>query len=131
MPDDEQLIRSVFTAWQEAAKTGDLPRLLSLMDEDVVFLRQGQPPMRGRNAFATAFQAGLGRQRIESTLETEEMRIVSDFAFCRNHLTVTVTPLPAGPPRRLTGYTLTILRKQPGGAWVLARDANMLAPEPA
>ena len=25
------------------------------------------------------------------------------------------------------GYTLTILRKEPDGRWVLARDANLLA----
>jgi ketosteroid isomerase-like protein len=28
-----------------------------------------------------------------------------------------------------SGYTLTILRKNPNGAWVIARDANLLAPE--
>jgi ketosteroid isomerase-like protein len=26
-----------------------------------------------------------------------------------------------------SGYTLTIMRKQPDGRWVLARDANLLA----
>jgi ketosteroid isomerase-like protein len=27
-----------------------------------------------------------------------------------------------------SGYTLTILRKQPDGNWVIARDANLLMP---
>jgi ketosteroid isomerase-like protein len=30
---------------------------------------------------------------------------------------------------RLTGYTLTVFRKQPDGRWVLIRDANLLMPE--
>ena len=28
-----------------------------------------------------------------------------------------------------SGYTLTILRKRPDGAWVIARDANLLKPK--
>jgi ketosteroid isomerase-like protein len=37
-----------------------------------------------------------------------------------------MTP-PEGEPVRRAGYTLTILRKEPSGKWVLARDANLLA----
>jgi hypothetical protein len=28
-----------------------------------------------------------------------------------------------------SGYKLTILQKKSGGAWVIARDANLLTPE--
>jgi ketosteroid isomerase-like protein len=40
-----------------------------------------------------------------------------------------MTPLQGGSPTRRSGYTLTIFRKQADGAWVLARDANMLTAE--
>ena len=30
---------------------------------------------------------------------------------------------------RRSGYTLTLLRKEPDGRWVLFRDANLLTPE--
>jgi ketosteroid isomerase-like protein len=40
-------------------------------------------------------------------------------------ITMTMTP-PDGAPVRRAGYTLTILRKQPDGRWLLARDANLL-----
>ena len=39
-------------------------------------------------------------------------------------------PLNDGAPIRRAGNTLSILRKQPGGAWVVVRDANMLAVVP-
>lgn len=45
----------------------------------------------------------------------------------RNHLDLTITP-EGGTPARRAGYTLTILRKQTDGRWVLTRDANLLAP---
>jgi ketosteroid isomerase-like protein len=52
--------------------------------------------------------------------------VLGDWAYLRNHLTVTLTPA-GGEPVRRSGYTLTILRKQPSGNWVLFRDANLLA----
>jgi len=41
-----------------------------------------------------------------------------------------MTPLQGGSIMRRSGYTLTILRKEPDGRWVLYRDANTLTPEP-
>jgi uncharacterized protein (TIGR02246 family) len=62
---------------------------------------------------------------IEGTAEIRELRVLGDWAYLRNYLTVTTTP-PGGKPTRHAGYTLTILRKQANGQWVLARDANLL-----
>jgi uncharacterized protein (TIGR02246 family) len=131
MTNDEQAIREVFETWQRAAKAGDVDRLLPLMSEDVVFLTPGNPPMKGREAFAAAFQANVPQVGLESTGEMEEIEVVGEVAYCRAHLVVTKTPLEGGPSTRLTGYTLTIFRKQPDGRWVLVRDANLLTPEPS
>jgi ketosteroid isomerase-like protein len=43
---------------------------------------------------------------------------------------VTPRPAGAGPPLRLAGHTLSVLRRQPGGGWAIYRDANLLAPTP-
>ena len=99
------------------------------MAEDVVFLIAGQPPMRGRVAFAAAFQAGLGKVRLEPISTIQEIQVTGDLAYCWNHLQVAVMPLQGGSPMRRSGYTLTIFRKEPDGRWVVFRDANMLAPE--
>jgi uncharacterized protein (TIGR02246 family) len=129
MPSDEQSIREVFETWQRAAVEGDIDRLLPLMSEDVVFLTPGNQPMKGREAFAAAFQANLPKVGLESKGQLEEVEVVGDVAYCRAHLVVTKTPLEGGPSKRLTGYTLTIFRKQPDGRWVLVRDANLLKEE--
>ena len=63
--------------------------------------------------------------RIEGTSDIRELKVVGDWAWMRNHLHVTITP-PNGIPTRHSGYTLTILRKNPSGAWAIARDANLL-----
>ena len=129
MQNDEQAIREVVADWQKTAAAGDLSKLLNLMAENVVFYVVGQPPMRGREAFAAAFRAAVQQVRIESTARIEEIQVAGNFAHLANHLTVTMTPLQGGASMRRSGYTLTIMRKEPDGRWVLYRDANMLAPE--
>ena len=69
--------------------------------------------MRGRDAFAAGFQAAIQHYRIESSSEIQEIEIAGDWAYCWNHLSVTVTPLQAGSPARRPGYTITILPKKP------------------
>src|SRR5439155_11128188 len=75
MQDDEKAIRDLVMTWQSAAAAGDLPRLLTMMAEDVVFLTPGQPPMRGRDAFATNFRTAVENFRIESSCQIQEIRI--------------------------------------------------------
>ena len=130
MSDDKQAIRDLISEWQRATAAGDISRLLPLMAEDVVFLVAGQAPMRGRDAFAGAFRGALQQVHIESQSEIQEIEVSGDLAYSWNHLSVTVTPRQGGAATRRTGYTLTVLRKQTGGAWVVKRDANLLAVEP-
>jgi len=87
--------------------------------------------MRGRDAFAAAFHAGSGKVRIEPKSTIQEIEVAGDLAYCWNHLQVEITPLHGGAPMRRSGYTLSVLRKEPDGRWVIFRDANMLAAEPA
>jgi uncharacterized protein (TIGR02246 family) len=129
MQNDEQSIRELVADWQKAAAAGDLSKLLTLIAEDVVFYVVGQPPMRGRETFAAAFRAAVQQVRLESTATIEEIQVAGDFAHLANYLTVTMTPLHGGSIMRRSGYTLTILRKEADGRWVLYRDANMLTPE--
>ncbi|MDB6125440.1 MAG: SgcJ/EcaC family oxidoreductase [Pedosphaera sp.] len=130
MPNDEQQIRDLITEWHRATAVGDLPKVLTLMAEDVVFLVAGHPPMRSRDTFAASFQGALKHFRIESSSEVQEISIAGDMAYCWSHLSVVMKPLNAGLPKHRAGYVLTVLRKTPDGNWVVARDANMLSEVP-
>src|SRR4051794_11820734 len=119
MADDEQGIRDMIDKWLRATANGDIAELLRTVSEDVVFLTPGQAPM-GRDAFAAAFLAGVEHMRIQASCDVQEIHVAGDFAYCRNHLDVVVTPVAGGSPQRRTGYTLTILRNE-NGQWVIAR----------
>jgi uncharacterized protein (TIGR02246 family) len=66
--------------------------------------------------------------QIEAQSDIQELQVLGDWAFLRNCLDITITP-PGGAAVRHTGYTLTILRKETDGRWLLARDANLMMPQ--
>lgn len=128
MQNDEQEICDLVSTWMAATKAGDVDTVLSLMSDDVVFLVPGRPVMRKADfAAAARSQAAAGGPRFEGTSEIQEIKILGEWAFMWTKLTVVVTPPNGGPSMTRAGHTLTILKKQ-NGKWVLARDANLLAP---
>jgi uncharacterized protein (TIGR02246 family) len=78
----------------------------------------------GKEAFAAASQS-MGNTPLEGTSEILELHVLGKWAFIRNRIDVTATP-PSGDRIRRSGYTLSLLRKEPDGQWRLARDANLL-----
>jgi uncharacterized protein (TIGR02246 family) len=94
----------------------------------VVFLIAGQPPMRGREAFAASFAGWQGKFSLETDCEIQEIQVSGNLAYSWTRLSVTMTPVAGGPANRRSGNTLTVLRKNADGNWQIFRDANLLAP---
>jgi uncharacterized protein (TIGR02246 family) len=107
-----------------ASQAGDAETVLGLMTDDMVFMVPGREPF-GKEAFAAASQS-MKNVRFEGTSDIREIAVLGDWAYLSNYLTATLTP-PGGEPVRRAGYTLSILRKDPSGKWLLARDANLMA----
>src|ERR1700732_2401576 len=123
---DEQAIRDLVDTWLSASKRADLATLLSLMADDVIFMVPGREPF-GKKAFAAPAK-DMKNVRIEGISDIQELKVLGDWAWMCNRLEVTITP-PNGQPAHRSGYTLTILRKNPDDTWVIARDANLLTQE--
>lgn len=124
MTDDERAIRELVARWIKASEANDTQTVLDLMADDAIFMVPGHEPF-GKQAFA-AGSAALMDFRMEGTSDIRELKVLDGWAYMRNYLTVTMTPIAGGTAVRRAGWTLTILRKQPDGTWVLARDANLL-----
>ncbi|HKU14481.1 MAG TPA: SgcJ/EcaC family oxidoreductase [Steroidobacteraceae bacterium] len=120
---DEQAIRKLIDDWMQASARGDLDAVLSMMSDDVVFMTAGREPF-GKQEFA-AQSAGMKDVRIEGVARPVEIKVLGDWAWLRNHISVTITP-KAGQPMKRAGYTLTILNRRPDGRWVITRDANLM-----
>jgi uncharacterized protein (TIGR02246 family) len=125
---DEQAIRDLYAAWRTATVAEDLPAVLNLIADDAVFYVPGQSPIRGKKEFETMFNATRGRFQVEALSEFEEIAVHGDWAHVASRLAVNMKPKGGGAVQSRAGHTLTILRKE-RGTWVVARDANLLAPE--
>ena len=123
MNEDERSIRTLVDTWMTATQRGDLQTVLSLMADDVIFMVPGQKPF-GKEAFAAGSRS-MKSARFEGRSDIEELKVLGNWAYLRNHIEITITPEHEAPVHR-AGYTLTILRKQEDGRWVLARDANLV-----
>jgi uncharacterized protein (TIGR02246 family) len=125
MQADEQAIRKLIDDWMQATARGDSATVLSLMSEDVVFMTAGREPF-GKKEFAAQSQ-GLKDVKLEGRANPVEIKVLGDWAYLRNHIDLTMTP-QGGQPMQRAGYTLTILKRQPDGRWVITRDANLMPP---
>ena len=124
MTDDERAIRNLIDTWMVATQKGDVETVLNLMADDVIFMVAGQKPF-DKEAFAAAAR-GMTNVRFEGRNDIEELKVLGKWAYLRNYIDMTITPQQGAPAHR-AGYTLTILRKEEDGRWVVARDANLVA----
>jgi len=122
MTDDERAIRTLVETWMTATKAGDTATVLSLMTDDVIFMVPGREPL-GKKEFAASAQS-MADVEFDGRSDIQELRVLGDWAYVRNHIDLTVRR-PGAPDTYRSGYTLTIMRKE-AGRWLLARDANLL-----
>jgi uncharacterized protein (TIGR02246 family) len=85
---DEQAIRNLVAQWHSATAAGDVEAVLRLMNEDVVFLVAGHPPMKGRSTFEQGLRGLLATHHIVSTSEVQEIEVAGNLAYCWSVLNV-------------------------------------------
>ena len=124
--EDERQIRKLIESWIAASNARDLRALMDMMTDDVVFMTPGRAPF-GKAEFA----ADVGRMKrvaIDARVEVQEIEVFGPRAYIRNHIHVELTP-PGQTPKRMSGYAMSILRKEADGRWRIARDANLVMPK--
>jgi uncharacterized protein (TIGR02246 family) len=65
---------------------------------------------------------------VEAQAEVLEIEVCGARAYVRSRIQAALRP-PGGRPRRLSGYAMSILKKDADGRWRIARDANLVMPE--
>ena len=123
---DEEAIRGLVDKWLIASENGDLPTMLNLLADDVIFMVPNKEPF-GKEEFSQSYE-GMKGTKMKTESDIQEIKIISDWAWMRNFLRVTFTDAN-GKSSTHSGYVLTILNKRPDGSWMIARDANLLMPE--
>jgi len=99
MTDDERKIRELVDSWIAATKAGDLPALMDMMTDDVIFMTPGRPPF-GKAEFAADSERMKG-VAIDARAEVQEIEVFGPRAYIRNHIQVELT-FPGQTPRRMS-----------------------------
>ncbi|HEV7747176.1 MAG TPA: SgcJ/EcaC family oxidoreductase [Pyrinomonadaceae bacterium] len=123
---DEDAIRGLVDQWLTASEQGDLPTMLNLLADDVIFMVPNKGPF-GKEEFSRSYESMKGA-KMKTASDIQEIKISGDWAWMRNFLRVTFTDA-RGESSKHSGYVLTILNKRSDETWVIARDANLLTPE--
>ena len=124
--DDARQIRELVDSWIAASNSRDVSALMDMMTGDVVFMTPGRAPF-GKAEFA----ADSGRMKsvaIDARAEVQEIEVFGPRAYIRNHVRVELSS-PGQAPKRMSGFTMSVLRKEADGRWRIARDANLVMPE--
>jgi uncharacterized protein (TIGR02246 family) len=124
--EDTRQIRALVDSWIAASKAHDLRALMDMMTDDVVFMTPGRAPF-GKAEFAADVERMKG-VAIDARAEVQEIEIFGPRAYVRNHVRVELTS-PGQAPKRMSGYAMSVLRKEADGGWRIARDANLVMPE--
>ena len=124
--DDKLAIRTLFESWYSAMEDGDVATLLSLVTADVIVKAPGAPPIQGSAAFEQALTAFLEEYSETVDYEIAEVEVSGQLAFARISETATIMSKSGSKASTVNGIHLTILRRQPDGEWLLARDISSL-----
>jgi uncharacterized protein (TIGR02246 family) len=124
--DDERQIRELIEAWIAGSNARNLPALMDMMTDDVVFMTPGRARF-GKAEFAADSQR-MKSLAINARVEVQEIEAFGPRAYIRNHIRVELTS-PGEAPKRMSGYAMSVLRKEADGRWRIARDANLVMPQ--
>lgn len=118
---DIQAIKQLAADWRAGWLAGDADLLLSLWGPKPVVLPQDQPAVVGKNAIRKAYQAVLKEFEIKSKGKVVEVEASGDLGYIWSAYKLTATPKAGGKPIQSAGKSLFIVKRQPGGAWKVAR----------
>ena len=112
------------TDWA-ASKAHDIETLRSLWTEDCVLLPPGQEPVVGDEALWAYMQEQLPEMKKVEILEYyhdfEEIKIVGDWAYEWGTFHGSYRPISGGDVMHARSRLFRVLRRQPDGAWKVAR----------
>lgn len=126
---EERILLEIDRRWIDAFNAGDVDTLVSIYAPDVIVMPPSEAMIEGREAVREWIEAFFARNTAGQQLVNDEVVVAGGWAFMRGHFTLVVTPRAGGEPVRQRGKHLLIWRRQPDGAWKVARDIwNLDAP---
>ena len=125
--DEETLaIRRVAARWTAAVEVGDIETLGGLMTEDIVVIHGNGRMVCGKEAVMNDFARSLEEFSVRQSVESEETIVAGEWAFDRAKVHTNISSRKSHDTRQFDSRTVTILRKQSGAGWRVARVIGVI-----
>lgn len=118
---DIQAIRQLAADWRSGWLAGDTDLLLSLYADDPVLMPQDYPAVTSKVAIRALYESVFKEYTIRSEGALMEAEASGDWGYFWSSYQLTATPKAGGEPISSAGKSLFIVKRQPCGAWKIAR----------
>ena len=119
--EDINAIKQLAADWRSGWLAGNPDLLLSLYADQPVVLPQDQPAVIGKDAIRSLYESILKEYAFKSDGKLIEVEASGDWGYFWSTYTLTATPKAGGKPITSAGKTIFIVKRQPAGAWKIAR----------
>lgn len=100
-----------------ADNRGDLEAVVRCYAEDAVLMPPQGPVVRGRAAIRARYSQIFSTSRLEIALESEDQRVIADWAFSRGRTTGWLVSRADGSKSRVDEKFLMLLHATSAGRW--------------
>jgi len=119
--EDIHAIKQLAADWRSGWLAGDADALLSLYGSEPVLMPQDQPAVMGKDAIRSLYQLALKEYDFKSEGSLMEVEASGDWGYFWSTYTLTATPKSGGKSIKNAGKSVFIVKREPGGAWKIAR----------
>lgn len=119
--EDIDAIRQLAEDWRSGWLAGDAGALLSLFADDPVLMPWGQPAVFGKDAIRPLYQSVLKEFAFKSDTRLMDVEASGDLGYFWSTYKLTATPKAGGKSFEEEGKSVFIVKREPGGAWKIAR----------
>jgi uncharacterized protein (TIGR02246 family) len=123
---DKAAIDDLRRRWLEALADGNVNQLRGLMSEDVVVVHGNGRTVSGRETVVEDLRASFVKWRVNERVEPDELIVSGDWAFERARVWTTVRPVGSNEATEIRSSTFTLLRRDPGTGWRVARAIGVV-----
>jgi len=124
--EDIEAIRHAATRWTAAVEAGDIEALGRLMTEDIVVIHGNGRMVCGKEAVMNDFARSLEEFSVQQTVESEETTVAGEWAFDRAKVHTAIRSRKGGDAKQFDSRSVTILRKETGVGWRVARVIGVI-----
>lgn len=119
---DIEAINKLREDYRTTVCDADVDAYVDLWTDDGIYMWPNVPVLAGKAAIRSHMEALYETKRFEQlTLTAEETVVTGDWAFERGIVVLSIAPKAGGDVVSDANKYLMILRRQPDGAWKLAR----------